>query len=92
MMTFSLLLLVLMCLFTSLISKIPAFVLFLRNFFVRGLGVFKKIPTRRDFFVYLKIITTAVETEQLNSITMVVPWYYLQMICRIVYLTLYKTI
>ena len=44
--------------FISLILKIPAFVLFLRNFFVRGLGFFKEFPTRRDFFVYLKIISS----------------------------------
>ena len=52
-------LLFLCCLFTSvsLILKIPAFVLFLRNFFARGWGVFKKFPTRREFFAYLKIIS-----------------------------------
>ena len=43
------------------ILKIRAFVLFLRNFYTRGWVFFKKFPTRRDFFVYLKIITLSFE-------------------------------
>ena len=59
MITFSLLFIGDRCLFTSLISKIPAFVLFLRNFYARGWGFFNKFPTRREFFVYLKIISAS---------------------------------
>ena len=38
-------------------SKIPAIVLFLRNLNERGWGYFTEIKIRRDFFVYLKIIS-----------------------------------